>query len=175
MHLMISIFLLLSSLSSLFSHLGGYFEGEISENWGHQASDTHWGALWKLPWSVEPISFVLRPLLFNLFLMAILVCRYFTTCSLLLQKRWPPTCVMWGDWTSLRSLITTTWESSSLTCSIGTAMSLTMSMTGSANRLWVPLTEILPPPRFWNHLIGPLDLMTAVAVLLSMLLFVIRS
>lgn len=91
-----------------------------------------------------------------------------TTCSLLVQKRWPPTCAMWEGWTSLRSLIMTTWGSSSLICSTGTAMSLTMNMTGSANHLWVPLTESTPSiillVVLWNPLIG----LTAAVVFIAL-------
>lgn len=41
-----------------FFHLGGHSEGAVSEDWWHQASNANWSALWKLPWSVEPASFL---------------------------------------------------------------------------------------------------------------------
>lgn len=126
---------------------GGHFEGEVSENRGHQTGDTHRSALWKLPWSVVPT--ISLCLLYYSILSSFHLISNLTTCPVLLQKRWPPTCATWGGWTSLRSPIMTTWGSSSLICSTGMAMSLTMNMTGSANHLWVPLTKSThPPPTF---------------------------
>lgn len=120
------------------SLLGGHFKGEVSKNWGHQTGNTHWSALWKLPWSVwnQPVLSD-SPSFSHI--------SNLTTCFLLLQKRWPPICATWGGWTSLRSLIMTTWESSSLIFSTGMAMSLTMNTTGSANHLWVPLKDAPAP------------------------------
>lgn len=125
------------------SLLGRYFEREVSENWGHQKGDTYWSALWKLPWLVEPTSFLC--LLCYLCFSSFNQMSNLIICSLVLQKRWPPTFAMWGGWTSLRSLTMTTWGSSSLIYLTGTAMSLTMNMTGLANHLWVPLSESTHP------------------------------
>lgn len=145
------------------SFSGWHTERTIPEDWRHKTKHSHRGPLWELsryaidgcnltfgsacePWYCE--YWLWCNLIFQIkwskcrpttqFVRIYPHERWERSCWFcVIQRRWPPTCDMWGGWTSLKSQTMNIWGLCSRNCSREKDTPLTTPTTGLAGRLWV--------------------------------------